>query len=260
MDKIIILLDRTRSPGKSITHPVRYFSLRGRRFRGWLRRRAKSDTNPAKPSNISAHETKSDSYRICRGKYRIRATRAPCFEPTPHQCRAEPSQINPARPTTRTDLQRSSRPDARSMIDTNRHCSNAHGVGGNSRPDRAARTNNDTHSPLPARVLVSGQPAIWRSGPESNRHPRICSPMHHHSATGPPGADAVYGSHRPSRSRAGVMPVWSSGVCPGNPHHIARAIDHQAKLIDRPADNHHPNTRSIAPGNLSNSFTLLYQN
>jgi hypothetical protein len=26
----------------------------------------------------------------------------------------------------------------------------------------------------------------WRSGPESNRHPRICSPMHHHSATGPP--------------------------------------------------------------------------
>ena len=28
----------------------------------------------------------------------------------------------------------------------------------------------------------------WRSGPESNRHTRICSPMHHHSATGPPVA------------------------------------------------------------------------
>ena len=26
---------------------------------------------------------------------------------------------------------------------------------------------------------------IWRSGPESNRHTRICSPLHHHSATGP---------------------------------------------------------------------------
>jgi hypothetical protein len=25
----------------------------------------------------------------------------------------------------------------------------------------------------------------WRSGPESNRHTRICSPLHHHSATGP---------------------------------------------------------------------------
>ena len=25
----------------------------------------------------------------------------------------------------------------------------------------------------------------WRSGPESNRHSRICSPLHHHSATGP---------------------------------------------------------------------------
>ena len=36
------------------------------------------------------------------------------------------------------------------------------------------------HSDTPAR---SGN---WRSGPESNRHPRICSPMHHHSATGPP--------------------------------------------------------------------------
>jgi hypothetical protein len=28
----------------------------------------------------------------------------------------------------------------------------------------------------------------WRSGPESNRHTRICSPLHHHSATGPPDA------------------------------------------------------------------------
>jgi hypothetical protein len=26
---------------------------------------------------------------------------------------------------------------------------------------------------------------LWRSGPESNRHTRICSPLHHHSATGP---------------------------------------------------------------------------
>src|SRR5271170_5664657 len=25
----------------------------------------------------------------------------------------------------------------------------------------------------------------WRSGAESNRHTRICSPLHHHSATGP---------------------------------------------------------------------------
>ena len=25
----------------------------------------------------------------------------------------------------------------------------------------------------------------FRSGPESNRHTRICSPLHHHSATGP---------------------------------------------------------------------------
>ncbi len=28
--------------------------------------------------------------------------------------------------------------------------------------------------------------AEWRSGPELNRHSRICSPLHHHSATGPP--------------------------------------------------------------------------
>ena len=27
--------------------------------------------------------------------------------------------------------------------------------------------------------------SFWRSGPESNRHTRICSPLHHHSATGP---------------------------------------------------------------------------
>lgn len=26
---------------------------------------------------------------------------------------------------------------------------------------------------------------IWRPGPESNRHTRICSPLHHHSATRP---------------------------------------------------------------------------
>ena len=27
--------------------------------------------------------------------------------------------------------------------------------------------------------------SAWRSGPESNRHSWICSPEHHHSATGP---------------------------------------------------------------------------
>jgi hypothetical protein len=32
----------------------------------------------------------------------------------------------------------------------------------------------------PLRYLKS-----WRSGPELNRHTRICSPLHHHSATGP---------------------------------------------------------------------------
>ena len=38
-----------------------------------------------------------------------------------------------------------------------------------------------------AERVREGDPANgWRSGPESNRHPRICSPMHHHSATGPP--------------------------------------------------------------------------
>src|ERR1700754_1738740 len=26
---------------------------------------------------------------------------------------------------------------------------------------------------------------VWRPGPESNRHTRICSPLHHHSATRP---------------------------------------------------------------------------
>ncbi len=29
----------------------------------------------------------------------------------------------------------------------------------------------------------------WRSDPESNRDSRICNPLHHHSAIGPPGAE-----------------------------------------------------------------------
>lgn len=42
---------------------------------------------------------------------------------------------------------------------------------------------------------------FWRSGRESNPHSRICSPLHHHSATGP----SVYGGPlSPGRRR------WSS--------------------------------------------------
>ena len=50
----------------------------------------------------------------------------------------------------------------------------------------------------------SRHPLNWRSGPESNRHPRICSPMHHHSATGPPVMAAIscseWGWVKPARS------------------------------------------------------------
>jgi hypothetical protein len=55
---------------------------------------------------------------------------------------------------------------------------------------------------------------FWRSGPESNRHPRICSPMHHHSATGPPMQDALYVLRRAqgqalrlARPRASNLPL-----------------------------------------------------
>ncbi len=34
---------------------------------------------------------------------------------------------------------------------------------------------------------------MWRSGAESNRHTRICSPLHHHSATGPESAGISVG-------------------------------------------------------------------
>jgi hypothetical protein len=40
--------------------------------------------------------------------------------------------------------------------------------------------------------------ALWRSGRESNPHSRICSPLHHHSATGPAREAAYIGSVRPS--------------------------------------------------------------
>ena len=46
----------------------------------------------------------------------------------------------------------------------------------------------------------------WRSGRESNPHSRICSPLHHHSATGPRGRAryivrrALFGQARPRRS------------------------------------------------------------
>src|ERR1700709_1733119 len=59
----------------------------------------------------------------------------------------------------------------------------------------------------------------WRSGPESNRHTRICSPMHHHSATGPQGGGhhnawpAGYIGHPPNAVKRGAMDRNAPKLC-----------------------------------------------
>lgn len=40
-------------------------------------------------------------------------------------------------------------------------------------------------------MLIARDRLEWRSGAESNRHTRICSPLHHHSATGPEERDDI---------------------------------------------------------------------
>jgi hypothetical protein len=57
----------------------------------------------------------------------------------------------------------------------------------------------------------------WRSGPESNRHTRICSPLHHHSATGPRVAGQAGKTEgirrlRPRKSYSTVVLVYPN--CP----------------------------------------------
>ena len=37
----------------------------------------------------------------------------------------------------------------------------------------------------PYRARLRPKVWLWRHGPESNRHSRICSPLHRHSATAP---------------------------------------------------------------------------
>ena len=75
-----------------------------------------------------------------------------------------------------------------------------------------------------ARAFHTRSGRIWRSGPESNRHPRICSPMHHHSATGPPSAGAVYGSPRPLGSRVDFATSRATTVSGERPNRIGSAI------------------------------------
>jgi hypothetical protein len=62
----------------------------------------------------------------------------------------------------------------------------------------------------------------WRSGPESNRHPRICSPLHHHSATGPP-ARAVYRAAVGTGSRAAAKSSWRRSALAWVSGHLYKA-------------------------------------
>ncbi len=40
---------------------------------------------------------------------------------------------------------------------------------------------------------------MWRPGPESNRRPRICSPLHNHSATRPHKYVVILDANNPYR-------------------------------------------------------------
>ena len=57
----------------------------------------------------------------------------------------------------------------------------------------------------------------WRPGPESNRRTRICSPLHDHSATGPPAPPSIK-----SRAAPGQCPAAFSGPGPPLPTVVYR--------------------------------------
>src|SRR5690606_13903336 len=50
-------------------------------------------------------------------------------------------------------------------------------------------------------------PLDWRPGPELNRRPRICSPLHNHSATLPDGLSIVPNTTNPGKP--GFVWIWS---------------------------------------------------
>ena len=82
-----------------------------------------------------------------------------------------------------------------------------------------------------ASALTQGPPCIaWRRGPESNRHTRICSPLHSHSATTPPLISLSFYSSPPSQGgrfwhmcRHNVQSSFYCGVAPID-RHLARSI------------------------------------
>ncbi len=52
---------------------------------------------------------------------------------------------------------------------------------------------------------------VWRRGSESNRRPRLCRPLHDHSATPPGGAGADCAGPQSKRGKTAVFPlgIWS---------------------------------------------------
>ena len=69
-------------------------------------------------------------------------------------------------------------------------------VGVEVRNQTLTKIRDDTAPRDPTATLSKGWPkwnsGLWRSGRESNPHTRICSPLHHHSATGPSLAGRRY--------------------------------------------------------------------
>lgn len=70
-------------------------------------------------------------------------------------------------------------------------------------------------------VTAAAAAAGWRPGPESNRRERICSPLHHHSATGPACRAADCAVVRAAQAqRPSAFQAQCPGAAPDGRRHI----------------------------------------